>query len=106
MWGIARSPDCTYPDSWPGSMAFSELKNAGLVDNYNLDFTKTKITRLASELIGKDVYRQVHLVRFLKKSGEYIDAITVNEASHQECSISAVDVYVVSKRLGNYSEKK
>lgn len=100
----AKDPDCTHPDAWPGGMAFVYLKNAGVIDNDSLDVTKTKITRLASERIGKTLYRQVHLVRFIKKSGESIDAITVNDVSPQECSMSDVDVYLVSRRLGDGSK--
>lgn len=96
---LAGSPDCTYFDAWPSSMAFVELKNAGLADNESLDFSKTTIVRLASEKIGKHLYRQVHRVRFVKKTGEQIEVITANDASHQECSMSDVDVYVVSQRL-------
>ena len=103
---FAKSPDCSHPDSWPGSMAFATLKNAGLVDNDTVDFKKTQVVRLASEQVGKDLYRQVHLVSFIKRSGEKVGAITVSEASHQECSMSGVDVYVVSKRLGDYSATK
>ena len=101
----AKVPDCTRPDGWPGGMAFTHLKNAGVLDNL-LDFGKTKVTRLASEKIGKDLYRQVHLVHFVKTSGEDVLAITVNEVSSQECSMSDVDVYLVSKRLGDYSIRK
>ena len=102
----AKTPDCTHPDAWPASMAFTHLKNAGVVDNDVLDFKKTKVTRLVSEKVGKDFYRQVHLVRFFKTSGEQVLAITVNEVSNQECSMSNVDVYLVSKQLGDYSLKK
>lgn len=100
-WAFAKSPDCAYPEGWPSSMAFTYLKNAGLVNNEVLDFTKTTTKRLASEKIDKDLYRQVHLVRFFKKTGEQVVVITVNDASHEECSMSGVDVYVVSKQLGD-----
>jgi len=99
-WLFAGSPDCAHVEGWPSSMAFTYLKNAGLVNNVVLDFTKTTIKRLASEKIGKDLYRQVHLVRFYKKTGEQVAVITVNDASHDECSMSDVDVYVVTKQLG------
>jgi len=81
-------------------MAFVHLKNAGLTDNNKLDFTKTKTVRLASEQVGKDLYRQVHLVTFTEKSGKNIEVITRNDASNEECSMSGVEVYVVSNRLG------
>ena len=100
---FAKTPDCTKPDAWPAGVAFTHLKNAGALDNSGLDFSKTKVTGLASEKIGKDLYRQVHLVQFVKRSGEDVLAMTVNEASSQECSMSNVDVYLVSKQLGDYS---
>lgn len=103
---FAKIPNCTRPDGWPAGMAFTHLKNAGALDNSGLDFSETKVTRLASEKIGKDLYRQVHLVKFVKHSGEAVLAMTVNEVSSQECSMSGVDVYLVSKQLGDYSAKQ
>jgi len=61
-------------------MAFVHLKNAALTDNDKLDFTRTKTERIASEAIGKGLYRQVHHVTFFEKSGRTIDVITVNTA--------------------------
>ena len=100
----AGSPNCTGVDSWATNMAFVHLKNAGLTDNDRLDFTKTKVVRLASEKIGKDLYRQLHLVTFTQKTGETIEVITSNDASHQECSMSGVQVFVIAKRLGEGSK--
>jgi hypothetical protein len=81
-------------------MAFTHLRNAGITNNDRLDFTKTKTTRLASERVGKDLYRQVHLVVFTEKSGNVIEVITKNDASSEECSMTGVEVFVVSRRLG------
>ena len=103
---FAKSPDCTGPERWPSSMAFVYLKNAEIIDSDTLDFDKTRTVRLASEKIGKDLYRQVHLITFVKKSGEIVKTITLNDASHEECSVSGVDVYVVSKYLGDTPEQK
>lgn len=97
---VAKDPDCAGIDGWATSMAFVHLKNAGITDNSKLDFTKTRTVRLASEKIGKDLYRQVHHVTFTEKSGKTIEVITSNDASSEECSMSGVEVYVVSKRLG------
>lgn len=102
---LAKAPDCAHPDAWPSGMALTHLKNAGLLDAQLFDFQKTSVRILASEKIGRDLYRQIHLVRFLKKSGEQVSAITVNEASNQECSMSNVDVYLVSKKFGDYTQK-
>ncbi len=103
---FAKAPDCTSPDAWPAGMAFTYLKNAGIVDNATLDFSKTAVTRLASEKVDKDLYRQIHLIRFTKKSGEQVVVITVNDVSSDECSMSDVGVYVVTKQLGNYLNQK
>jgi len=95
-----KSPDCSGPERWPASMAFVHLKNAGLTDNSKLDFTKTQSSRINSEPLAKGKFRQVHLVTFHQKDGQTIEVITVNDVSFDECSESGVDVFVVSKRLG------
>lgn len=97
---MAKDPDCTGGDRYPVAMAFVHLKNAGLTDNDKVDFTKTTVKRLASEKIGKDLYRQVHLVRFTEVSGGTLEVITVNDASSVECSMSGVEAYVVARKLG------
>jgi hypothetical protein len=97
---IAKDPDCTGVDQWPTAMAFVYLKNAGITDNNKLDFTKTKTTRLASEKIGKDLYRQIHQIKFSEKNGNVLEVITINDVSNEECSMSGVDVFVVNKHLG------
>ena len=97
---LAKHPDCTGVEGWATSMAFVHLKNAHLTDNDVLDFTKTKTIRLASEKVGKDLYRQIHHVVFTEKSGRTIEVITSNDASNVECSMSGVQVFVISKQLG------
>ena len=93
----AITPDCAGVDQWPTGMAFAHLKNAGITDNQKVDFSKTKTVRLASETRGKDLYRQIHHVTFVEKSGSIIQVVTSNDVSSEECSMSAVDVYVVSQ---------
>lgn len=95
-----KDPDCAGVDQWPTGMAFTNLKNAGITDNDKLDFSKTNTKRLASEKIGKNLYRQVHHVTFSEKSGNVIEVITVNDAADDECSMSDVDVYMITKQLG------
>jgi len=91
------SPPCT---NWPESMALVHLKNAGITDPTKIDESKTHIVRLASEKIGKDLYRQVYDITFVEKSGARVEVVTSNKASWQECSMSGVDVFVVSRHLG------
>jgi hypothetical protein len=100
----AKNPSCAGVDQWPTSMAFVHLKNAGITTNEKIDFKKTRTTRLASEKVGKDLYRQIHQVTFTEKTGKTIEVITSNEASSEECSMSGVDVFVVSRHLGDNAQ--
>ncbi len=97
---VAKTPACSGPNNWAAAMAHVHLKNANLLDNESVDFSKTKVVILASEKVSKDLYRQIHLVTFFEKTGRKIEAITSNEASTHECSMSPVEVFVVSGRLG------
>ena len=92
-----HGPDCS--GHWPTIMTFVHLKNAGLADNSNIDFSKTQTVRVASEKIVKGLWHQVYHVTYTKKSGEVIDAIAVHDASEQECSETGVEVFVISKHL-------
>ena len=94
---VVEKPDC---GSWPENIALSHLENAGLT-NGRLDFAKTRVLRLASERVGNNLWRQVHHVTFTETSGKTIEAITRNDASKEECSMTGVEVYVVSRRLGD-----
>jgi hypothetical protein len=82
-------------------MAFVLLKNADITTNSKIDFSKTQTVRLASEKIGKDLYHQVYDVIFTEYSGRTIESIAVNDASHEECSMTEVELFVVSQRLGS-----
>ena len=93
-------PACAGTDRWPTSSALVQLKSAGIATGNEVDVTKTKTTLLASERIGNDLFRQVHFVVFTERSGRKIEVITSNEASSAECSMSAVQLFVVSRRLG------
>lgn len=94
-----KHPDCSGIERWATSMAYVQLKNAGIMNSEQIDFSQTKTIRLASEKIGDDEYRQVHHVTFTRTDGSEVDVITLNVASNEECSLSAVEVFVVSKRL-------
>jgi len=56
-FGFAANPKCHGPDDWAAMSALTKLKNAGLVDSALVDFKKTKVARITSERIGKDLYR-------------------------------------------------
>ena len=97
----AEIPDCSGPNRWPANMAFTYMKNAGIVTNDLVDFTKTTSKKLSYEKIGKDLYRQVHLVTFERKDRTLVQAIVWSDASSEECSMGNVQVFVISQTLGD-----
>jgi hypothetical protein len=96
---LSTGPDCS--GSWPTNMAFVLLKNAGITNNENIDFSKTTTVRLASEKTGKDLYHQVYDVTFTEYSGRKIEGIVVHDASQEECSMTGVELFVVSYHLSS-----
>lgn len=92
--------ECARPERWAASMAQTHLKNAGILKNEEIDFTKTRVDLLASEETKKGIYHQVQKITFFKKDRKKIVAITENDASAQECSEGVVTVYVVERTLG------
>jgi hypothetical protein len=95
----SNGPDCS--GGWPTNMSFALLKNAGITSNDKIDFSKTKTVRLASETIDKDLYHQVYDVTYTEFSGRTIEAIAVHDASDEECSMTGVDLFVVSQHLSS-----
>ena len=101
---FAKAPDCV---SWPMNMSRTWLQNAGIVDIKNLDESKTKITLLASEKKAKDLYTQIYHFIFYDKKGNTYEIITNSDASYEECSMSDVDVYLISKLISDiYKQEK
>ncbi|MCO6508467.1 MAG: hypothetical protein J6578_06710 [Snodgrassella sp.] len=90
---FAKAPDC---HNWPMNITKGWLKNAKITDIYNLDESRTKITLLASEKKKKDLYTQIYHFVFFNKQGNTYEVITQNEASHEECSMSSVNSYLIS----------
>ena len=91
---FAKGPDC---HSWPMNISEGWLKNAGIVDIIDLDESKTKITLLASEKKAKGLYTQIYHFIFYDEKGNIYEIITNSDASYEECSMSDVDVYLISK---------
>ena len=65
---VAKDPDCSGTDRWPTRSTLAALRVAGVVDQ--VDRTKTKTTRIASEKIGDDLYRQVHRITYTEARGK------------------------------------
>jgi hypothetical protein len=96
---LLNGPDCS--GGWPTDMAFTLMKNAGITNNDRIDFSKTKTVRLASQKTDKDLYHQVYDVVFTEYSGRTIEAIAVHDASSEECSMTGVQLFVVSQKLSS-----
>ena len=72
-----------------------------MANNENVDFSKTKTVRLASEKTGKDLYHQVYGVTFTEYSGRTIEDIAIHDASDEECSMTGIGLFVVSYHLSS-----
>mgnify|MGYP000950736521 CR=1 FL=1 len=90
----AKAPDCY---SWPMNIAKGWLKNERIVAIVDLDESKTQRKRLASEKKAGGVYTQVYHFTFYDKHGTAYDVITQSDGSYQECSLSEVNVFLVSR---------
>ena len=97
-----RNLGCSGPDNWAAGSAYAQLKNAGLLTSDGVDFSKTEVELLAQQKIGKDLYRQIHEIRFTLRSGSIVRAVSTSDASSEECSMSSVEVRVVGQELGEY----
>ncbi|MCO6506180.1 MAG: hypothetical protein J6570_03610 [Snodgrassella sp.] len=83
--------------SWPMNMTEAWMQNAEIVDIPSLDESKTKITLLALGKKKKGLYTQIYHFVFYDRKGNSYEVITKNEASDDECSMSDVDSYLISK---------
>jgi len=97
--GFADSPNC---DSWPKMVSEQLLQNRGIVKMSDLDRTKTESTLLASEKKQKGLYTQIYYLVFHDKQGKTYQVITKNDASHQECSETGVEAYLIQDKLSQY----
>jgi hypothetical protein len=102
---FAKDPDCGGPNHWPAAMVFVAMKNAKIVTNDQIDFSRTRVTRIASEQIGPDLWRQVHLVQYFRRDGSALEAIAVSDSSQDECSMGDVKTFVISTKLLPSGEK-
>jgi len=94
-------PVCDSSNNWAATMAFVHLKNEKIINNENIDINLTQVKRIASEEIEQGLYKQVHEINFYKKSNEVISVLAVNNASHEECSMGPVKVYLIEKIVGS-----
>src|SRR5260370_41976956 len=99
-YAAAEIPDCSGPDHWPANEAFVYMKNAGIVTNDQVDFKKTTSKKLSYEKIGKDLYRQVHLVTFERKDRKLVQAVVINDASSGESAMGKTQIFFFLQTFG------
>lgn len=98
-----QHPDCTGRDRWPAAIVGTRLRELGLSDKA-AGHDRVEVERLASEPLppelapgagGRELFRQVHKVTIRDGENTFV-AITVHDASRQECSESGVDVFFIA----------
>ncbi|CAM3967667.1 hypothetical protein [Vibrio aerogenes] len=83
--------------TWPMEIAKSWLKDRKIIESENiLDASKTQFRKLASEDLKEGLYTDIYFFSFFDKHGKEYDLITQNISSDEECSISEVNIYMVS----------
>ena len=93
---------------YPMNVAQVWLKNSKIVDIKDLNLDKTMGEKLSSEKIKKNLWNNVFRFIFTDKSNNKYELITRNVTSYEECSISDVEIYMVSKgndkHVGDYKQ--
>lgn len=91
--------DCV---AWPMNITEGWLKRSGIIDISDLDEPKTEVKLLASQRKAHNLHTNIYRFVFHAKDGRKFEVITQNDASDEECSMSEVNSYLVSKSTINY----
>ncbi len=91
-------PDCSGTERWPSAMVQADLRNE--FDVSLATISNIKVDRIANEQLDDEVHRQVHDIKVSLKNGTQYQAVTVHDASHEECSMSMVKIYWVESVEG------
>lgn len=91
---------CSQVGKWADAVTQVKLKNSGILGEDTIDKDRISISLIAEEKVDDLLYKQVHLITYHTKNEEKkIEVISVNMASKEECSMSGVDVYVISQSI-------
>jgi hypothetical protein len=96
-----NGPDCSGPDHYAAGVSFATLKNAGLLTNETVVWSKVQSRTIASQLSRKNVWRQVFRVTFPLTNGKKLETIFVQDASNEECSFGDTQLFLIAKDLTN-----
>ena len=93
---------------YPMKVSKGWLQNNNIVSIQDLNLDKTMGEKLSSEKIKKNLWNNVFRFIFIDKSNNKYELITRNVASDEECSISDVEIYMISKgndeHVGDYKQ--
>jgi hypothetical protein len=97
-FSYAQSPPaCAH---WPKTMALMSMKNAGITDPTQVNEAKTKAVLLAYQALPKGLFKEIYDITYFSKDGRRVfEVITSSESSYEECSMSDVTTFLISKRL-------
>lgn len=98
----AFARDNTICRSWPMNMGKTWLQDNHIVNENQLLSQKTQFRLLSSEEKTKGQYTDVYFFSFFDKKGKQYNLITQSISSDEECSMSEVNFYLVSKYEKNY----
>ena len=94
-----NGPDCSGAERFPAGVAFGAMKNEGLLTSYNVLWKQVRGRTIASQRIGKNLWRQVFRVTYPLTTGTKVEAIVVEDVSTDECSVSEPQIFLISKAL-------
>lgn len=93
-----REPDCSGPDHWAAKVTVVKLKNAGIVTQEAF-VARVEARQILSQRLPKGLYRQVFRVVIPRRGGSPLVALTISDATFEECSMNDPKVYLVSREL-------
>jgi hypothetical protein len=97
-FSYAQSPPAC--EHWPKTMALMSLKNAGITDPSHVNEAATKVALLAYQALPNGIFKEIYDITYFSNDGKHVfEVITSSESSYEECSMSDVTTFLISKRL-------
>jgi hypothetical protein len=90
--------DCSGPDHWAAIMTIVKLKSAGILTQEAFS-ARVESRQILSRRLPNGRYRQIFRVVIPRRGGPPVVALTVSDATFEECSMDDPKVYLVSREL-------
>lgn len=98
--------NCSYAQSppacehWPKTMALMSMKNAGITDATQINEKETKVILLAYQALPRGIFKEIYDITYFSNDRKHVfEVITSSESSYEECSMSDVTTFFISKHL-------